>query len=396
MLNLPDKYILVINCGSSSLKFGLYEVTDLLLTVSGNIGSIGNSLCQFTITDSKGYKTLETQGDFADMPGAVKVAIEWLKSQPFNIVAIGHRLVQGGPDHRDPELITDELLEQLEQFVYLAPNHLPDELRTIKAFRSALPEIPQGACFDTAFHKDLPLCVKNYPLPDNYQNKGLIKYGFHGLSYAYILQKLTEEDPAIAGKKIIIAHLGNGASMAAVQHSKSIDTTMGLSPIGGLVMSTRSGDLDPGVILFLLKQYHLSVTALDELLSKKSGLLAIAGTGNMEELLAKEATDNNSALAVKTFCYQAKKQIGALAAALSGLDLLVFTGGIGANSPPIRQYICKDLNFLGIELNTRANLNNQETISSNTSRVSVRALPTHEELMIAQAVRQLVEHKIKH
>jgi len=390
MTDRQDMRILVINCGSSSLKFSLYGPAVTGLLISGSISGIGESSCRFKVSDQHGLEVIDQQCHCATMGSAVKLTINWLKSQPFQIAAIGHRLVQGGPDHRDPELINGDLLRQLAEFVYLAPNHLPDELATIKTIGSAFPTIPQVACFDTAFHQDMPAYVKHYPLPAAYQHKGLLKYGFHGQSYAYILQKLGEEDPAVNSKKVIIAHLGNGASMAAVDQGTCLDTTMGLSPMGGLVMSTRSGDLDPGVILFLLKQYQLSVTDLDELLSRRSGLTAIAGTGDMEELLDKEATDSKSALAIQVFCYQAKKQIGALAAALGGLDLLVFTGGIGANSPGIREHICRDMNFLGIELNPRANLKNQETISLNTSRVAVRALPTHEELMIAKAVHQII------
>ncbi len=394
MTDQPRNYIAVLNCGSSSLKFSLYGCTDLSPLFSGHISGIGNNNGQFKVIDNRKQEVFNQKGFYSDAATATQVAIEWLKKQPFCITAIGHRLVQGGPEHRNPELITDALMQCLKDYIYLAPNHLADELNTIGSFRSAFPGIKQVACFDTAFHKDLPYHVKYYPLPAVYQNNGLLKYGFHGLSFAYILQKL-EEDSKNAYQKIIIAHLGSGASMAAVQNGICIDTTMGLSPIGGLVMSTRCGDMDPGVILFLLKQYKLDVNKLDELLSKQSGLLAIAGTGDMEELLAQEQTNSAAKLAIHVFCYHAKKQIGALAVALGGLDLLVFTGGIGANSPVIREYICRDMNFFGIELNNRANFNDQETISLNTSRVSVMALPTHEELMIAQAVDQLLKRSIK-
>ena len=397
MTNPLNSSILVINCGSSSLKFSSYNLAGLKLEISGNMSGIGEGTGYLKITNGQGQMLENKRRKYSDLKSAVKSLIILLKSDRYhvNLVAIGHRLVQGGPDHREPQLITIELLQQLHEFVYLAPNHLPGELDTVKAFRSAFPKIPQMACFDTAFHKDLPAYVKHYPLPEAYQKKGLIKYGFHGLSYAYILQKLLAENPAAVHQKIIIAHLGNGASMAAINNGECRDTTMGLSPIGGLVMSTRSGDLDPGVILFLLKQYHLNVDQLDGLLSKQSGLIAIAGIGDMEALLTIATTDSSAALAIQVFCYQAKKHIGALAAALGGLDLLVFTGGIGANSPIIREYICRDMSFLGIELNKRANLKNQETISLNTSRVSIRALPTHEELIIAQAVSSLLNPQTK-
>jgi acetate kinase len=397
MTKPANSSILVINCGSSSLKFSIYDPAAFELEIAGTMTGIGEGKGQLKITNRQGRLLENKRRKYSDLKSAVKSLITLLRSDRYhvNLAAIGHRLVQGGPDHREPELITDELLNQLHEFIYLAPNHLPSELATIKTFRSAFPEIPQMACFDTAFHKDLPAYIKRYPLPEAYQKKGLIKYGFHGLSYAYILQKLLAENPAAVHQKIIIAHLGNGASMAAVQNGQCLDTTMGLSPIGGLVMATRSGDLDPGVILFLLKQYGLSVNELDELLSKSSGMTAIAGTGDMQELLAKETTDSKAAEAIKVFCYQAKKQIGGLAAALGGLDVLVFTGGIGANSPAIREHICRDMKFLGIELNQRANHKGQQTISLNTSRVAVRVLPTNEELMIAKAAHQVIPHSIK-
>ncbi|AMR33983.1 acetate kinase [Mucilaginibacter sp. PAMC 26640] len=396
MTNPANNHILVINCGSSSLKFSIYDFGAFELKMTGTMSGIGEASGHLKISNSQGHSLENKEQKYTNLPGAVKELVALMSEGHFvfNLTAIGHRLVQGGPDHREPELITAGLLKSLREFVYLAPNHLPGELSAIEAFRSAFPNIPQIACFDTAFHKDLPTSIKHYPLPEAYQGKGLIKYGFHGLSYAYVMQKLTEEDADNASKKIIIAHLGNGASMAAVQNGKSMDTTMGMSPIGGLVMATRSGDLDPGVILFLLKQYGLSINELDELLSKRSGLIAIAGTGDMQELLAREITDSTAAEAIKIFCYHAKKQIGALAAAMGGLDILVFTGGIGENSPVIREHICSNMNFLGIELNQQANDTGQQTISLKTSRVRLRVLPTNEELMIAKAAHQVLNQII--
>ena len=295
--------------------------------------------------------------------------------------AISHRLVQGGPDHRKPELINEQLLKTLDQFVYLAPNHLPDELKTIKAFQAAFPGIPQVACFDTAFHKDMPSCARYYPLPGKYKDMGLMKYGFHGLSYQYILQELTSQDPEVTKKKIIIAHLGNGASMAAIKDGISVDTTMGVSPTGGLVMGTRTGDLDPSVLLFLLKKGKLTPNQLDALVSTESGLKAIAGRNDVQELLQAEPNDLKAGEALTVFCYAAKKFIGALAAAMGGLDLLVFTGGIGENSDIIRERICKDMKFMGIDL------------ADSNSRVAVRVIPTNEELMIARLTAGLLNDK---
>lgn len=375
--------ILVINCGSSSLKLSLYGKASLSSEWSGSVGHIGSGKGLLEIKDDQGQVLESRTGNFKNLDAAVKEVIDWLKSNGhhYNLSAIGHRLVQGGPDHRQPEIITPGLLKTLDKFVYLAPNHLPDELQTIKAFQAAFPKVPQVACFDTAFHKDIPSYAKDYPLPKKYKDKGLMKYGFHGLSYQYILQELVSEDPTITKKKIIIAHLGNGASMAAVKGGISMDTTMGISPTGGLVMGTRSGDLDPGVLLFLLKLDKLTPNQMDELLSKESGLKAIAGKSDVKDLLDAEGDNPKAAEALTVFCYAAKKFIGALAAAMGGLDLLVFTGGIGENSAVIRERICKDLEFMGIEL------------SNQKSRVTVRVIPTNEELMIARLTGDLLNDK---
>lgn len=381
----PNLFILVINCGSSSLKFSLYPTGSDLPEWSGNVSHIGSGKGKLIIKTAENELLENRTTAFKDLAAAVKHVIAWLKKKhdQGSLSAISHRLVQGGPEHRQPEVITAKLLKTLEQFVYLAPNHLPDELQTIKAFQEAFPGIPQVACFDTAFHKDMPVYAKDYPLPGKYQDMGLIKYGFHGLSYQYILQELTAKDPEITKKKIIIAHLGNGASMAAVQNGISVDTTMGVSPTGGLVMGTRSGDLDPGVLLFLLKQDKLSPNQLDELLSKNSGLKAIAGKSDVRELLKAESNDSKAAEALTVFCYAAKKFIGALAAAMGGLDLLVFTGGIGENSAVIRERICKGLEFMGIDLKDKK------------SRVAVQVIPTNEELMIARLTGGILNDKSK-
>ena len=377
--------ILVINCGSSSLKFSLYLAASLLPEWSGSISPIGSSEGKFEIKNSQ-YQIIKNRSAFfKDLDTAVAEVILWLKNNGYQdrLSAVGHRLVQGGPEHRQPEIITDQLLKTLNKYVYLAPNHLPDELKAVKAFQGAFPNVPQVACFDTAFHRDIPAYAKYYPLPEKYKDMGLMKYGFHGLSYQYILQELIAEDPGVTKKKIIIAHLGNGASMAAVKNGISVDTTMGISPVGGLVMGTRSGDLDPGVPLFLLKRDKLTPSQLDDLLSKDSGLKAISGRSDVQDLLKAESTEPKAAEALTVFCYAAKKFIGALAAAMGGLDLLVFTGGIGENSAIIRKRICKDLEFIGIDLNDKK------------SQVAVRVIPTNEELMIARLTDHLLNDKNK-
>jgi acetate kinase len=390
MTDKSDTYILALNCGSSSLKFGLYSRDSLQSELSGIVNRIGDKNSHFEIKDGNNAILESRNAHFKDIKAAAKALVKWLKvNKQLSIAAIGHRLVQGGPDHRQPEIITHDLLKTLHKFIYLAPNHLPDEISTIKIFQAAFPDLPQVACFDTAFHKDIPAYAKYYPLPGKYKDKGLMRYGFHGLSCQYIMQKLGEESPSIAKQKIIIAHLGNGASMTAVKDGISVDTTMGLSPIGGLVMGTRSGDLDPGVTVFLLKQSKLSANNLDELLSKRSGLKAIAGTNDVQELLKNEKADPKAALALLVFCYSARKFIGALAASMGGLDLLVFTGGIGENSAVIRERICAEMNFMGIEIDSKKNSANEPVVSRGKTHVSIRVIKTDEELMIAKLAHDI-------
>jgi acetate kinase len=386
-----NTFLLTINCGSSSLKFSLYRAGSLQQELSGSVDAIGSTTSKLVITNQE--KSLPGHaGGFKNLDAAVKAVIRWVKKSQYNngLLAIGHRLVQGGPNHRAPQLITDDLLKTLQQFIYLAPNHLPDEIKAIKAFRQAFPQLPQVACFDTAFHADMPDEAKYYPLPDKYREQGLLHYGFHGLSYQYIMQKLAADGVKVKEQKIIIAHLGNGASMAAVKNGISIETTMGLSPIGGLVMGTRSGDLDPGVVLFLLKQGRLTATQLDTLLSKESGLKAIAGKSDVQQLLATEEHDAKARAAITLFCYQARKFIGSLAAAMGGLDRLVFTGGIGEHSAVIRERICHDLEFLGIYIDQKLNSRNSDDISSSTGKVKVMVIKTNEEEMIAQHTQTII------
>ncbi len=387
-----SKYILTINCGSSSLKFSLYHSSTLQLECVGSVSHIGTKNGQLKISDSNNKIIEQRTAAYLNLEIAAKEVLDLLKNQrpKIKITAIGHRLVQGGPKHRQPAIINAELLQELKEFIYLAPNHLPTELQTIKIFQSAFTEVPQVACFDTSFHRDMPSYTKNYPLPAIYRDMGLLRYGFHGLSYEYIMQTLSEKYLKVFEKKIIIAHLGNGASMAAVKNGICVDTTMGLTPIGGLVMGTRSGDLDPGVLLYLLKQAKLNVNELDEMLSKHSGLIAIAGTSDMQKLLNTEAANPEAKEAVTVFCYYAKKFIGAMAAAMGGLDMLVFTGGIGENSAPIRERICAGLEFMGIEINQKLNHMQQETISFKASRVTVKVLETNEEKMIALHTKKYI------
>ncbi|TDG36481.1 acetate/propionate family kinase [Pedobacter changchengzhani] len=387
-------FILVINAGSSSLKFAVYQCQTIKREYSGLIKNIGKEFSSLKINDANSVAVSVKKAVYQNIDEAASGIISWLKtiqSKCF-ISSVGYRLVQGGPHHRSPEVITDELLEDLTKFIFLAPNHLPDELALIKKFRSAFPDLTHVACFDTNFHRDMPDQAKYYALPEKFKGQGLIRYGFHGLSYEYIMDKLDRNFAYINQKKIIIAHLGSGSSMAAVSFGKCIDTTMGVSPIGGLVMSTRSGDLDPGAILFMLKQSKMTVEELDNVLSHESGMKAIAGTGNMEELLKNASFDKRAEAAVNLFCCQAKKFIGALAAALGGLDILIFTGGVGENSPQIRERICADMDFMGVKLDRLRNQDTQKIISCQSSKVSIMVFETNEERMIALHTKKIGSH----
>jgi len=397
MIDKSTSYILCLNGGSSSLKFSLYNAGSIKAELQGSVDRIGADDGKMEIKSQDHFIFKGRETHYINIVDAAKAVIGWLKGNRdhFSIIAIGHRLVQGGPEHLEPKLITNDLLKSLHKYIYLAPNHLPGEIGIIKAFRSAFRKVPQVACFDTSFHRHMPPQAKYYPLPIEYREKGLIRYGFHGLSYGYIMEKLAERNRSLSKKKIIIAHLGNGASMAAVKNLVSIDTTMGISPDGGLVMGTRSGDLDPGVPLFLLNQAKLSTDELNDLMSKQSGLKAIAGISDVQQLLKNEGRDPKAKEALTLFCYQAKKFIGALAAAMSGLDMLVFTGGIGENSAVIRERICDGLDFMGITIDKLFNNHGHETISSATGHVKVSVIKTDEEWMIARLVCNVLNFTTK-
>jgi acetate kinase len=290
--------------------------------------------------------------------------------------------------HIQPEIVTQDLLDELHRIRPYDPDHLPREIELIEAFRQRHPKLPQLACFDTAFHHTMPRVAKLLPIPRRFDAKGVQRYGFHGLSYAYLMEELARlGDPAATTGRVILAHLGNGASLAAVRDGKSIDTSMGFTPTAGLVMSTRSGDLDPGLAPYLARTEKMSPKQFNEMVNFQSGLLGISETSSdMRDLLARETDDVRAAEAVALFCYQAKKWIGSYAAALGGLDTLVFSGGIGENCLVIRTHICDGLGFLGIELNETRNGENAPLISTAAGRVAVRVIRTDEELMIARSV----------
>jgi acetate kinase len=381
--------ILTINSGSSSVKFSLYRLgSSEELRFSGKLERIGVEGGRFQARDQAGNPLVERQVDLPDHEAAFHTLFDWLKVQGHHqeLAAVGHRLVHGGRAHVKTQAITPQTLQDIKKLVPLAPDHLPHEIKAIEAVRRLFPHLTQVACFDTAFHRKMPAVAQSYPLPASATGEAVIRYGFHGLSYEYLLGELAKEaGPEAAAGRVIMAHLGNGASMAALHRGESRDTTMGMTPTGGLVMSTRSGDLDPGVILYLLREKGLSVAAVNTLLNKQAGLLGVSGrSSDMQDLLAREATDAAAAAAVALFCYQARKFLGALTAVLGGLDTLVFSGGIGENAPIIRARICHNLEFLGLNLDARRNDANNPIISSPDSRVTVRVMQTNEELMIAR------------
>lgn len=311
---------------------------------------------------------------------------QWLDR---DVAAIGHRIVHGGANHVEPEWITPPLLADLRSLVPFAPNHLPDEIAMIEAFQQQAPNIPQLACFDTAFHRTMPEIAQRLPIPAEYDARGIRRYGFHGLSYSYLIHELRRTSPEVADGRVILAHLGNGSSLAALRNGKSIDTTMAFTPIAGVMMSTRSGDLDPGVVTYLGRYESLSADQVEEIVSKRSGLLGVSRkTADMKLLLDCEESDAACRLAVDMYAYSIGKSIGALAAALGGIDALVFSGGIGEHAPPIRARVSERLEFLGIQIDPRRNAANADVISS--GRVEVRVIPTDEEIVIARAAAQLL------
>jgi len=322
---------------------------------------------------------------------AANSLIDWLEARPefASVKAVGHRVVHG-MKHTEPEIVTNKLLTELHRISPTDPEHLPREIELIETFRKRHPKLPQVACFDTAFHQTMPRVAKLLPIPRRFDAMGIQRYGFHGLSYAYLMQELARlGDPAATKGRVILAHLGNGASLAAVRNGKSTDTSMGFTPTAGLVMSTRSGDLDPGLAPYLARTGQMTTKQFYEMVNHKSGLLGISGTSSdMRDLLAIETKDVRAAEAVALFCYQTKKWIGAYTAALGGLDTLVFSGGIGENAPSIRARICEGLGFLGITISTTRNAKNAAVISTDASRVTVRFIRTDEELMIARSVLQ--------
>jgi acetate kinase len=387
--------VLTINSGSSSLRFALFEAGKLSRQVlSGRFERIGSPAARLLVTALSSNHDHEYTVVAPDHTACVALLLELLAGQAGlpAISAIGHRIVHGGPNYCAAGRVDAAMVEELRRITSFAPNHLPAAIALVEAFAAKFPQVPQVACFDTAFHRTLPRVARLLPIPRRYEAKGVRRYGFHGLSYAYLMEELVRlGDPAVATGRVILAHLGNGASMAAVRDGKSVDTSMGFTPTGGLPMSTRSGDLDPGLVSYLASTEQMTATQFHHLVNHESGLLGVSETSSdMRDLLAREATDEQAAEAVALFCYQAKKWVGSFAAALGGLDTLVFAGGIGENCPAIRARICEGLGFLGIELNEARNAENASLISTDCGRVAVRVLRTDEELMIARSVSRVL------
>jgi acetate kinase len=383
-----DPHILTLNGGSSSIKFALFETTSLPRRVlQGAIEGIGSPKAVFRIKAVEQTDNVSRSVSAMDYPAAIDVLIKWAGEHRSSsgLAAVGHRVVHGGPKYSNPERITPEMIEGLRRLSLFDPDHLPGEILMVEAFQRRFHDLPQIACFDTAFHQDLPRVAQLLPIPRRYETKGIRRYGFHGLSYTYLMQELARLE-APRGR-IVLAHLGSGASLAAVHDGRPVDTSMSFTPTSGVPMGTRSGDLDPGLFSYLSHSESLDADGFNKMVNTQSGLLGISETSSdMRELLERETQDVRAAEAVALFCYQIRKWIGAFAAALGGIDTLVFAGGIGENASIIRARICSDLSFLGMALDDDRNVANESVISNESSRVTVRVIPTDEERVIAEMV----------
>ena len=387
--------ILTLNAGSSSVKWALFRAdSPPVRLASGKLERIGLPDGIVVVTNAA-----TGESDRRTMPAvgraeAVQVLVDHLsqRGREWNIQAVGHRVVHGGSRYADPVLLSREVMDELHRLSPYDPEHLPAEITLMETFGKQYPQVPQIACFDTGFHQHLPRVARILAIPRRYEALGIRRYGFHGLSYAYLIEELERVagSPTACGR-VILAHLGNGASMAAVRDGQSVDTTMGFTPASGLPMSTRSGDLDPGLFAYLAKSEDMTVEQFHYMVNAQSGLLGLSGiSSDMRDLLEQEQQDPRAAEAIALFCYQGKKWIGAYAAALGGVETLLFSGGIGERAPAIRARMCEGLEFLGLSLDQAANRAGAGVISSPESRVTVRVMRTDEELQIAQSVCRLL------
>jgi acetate kinase len=385
--------VLALNSGSSSLKFGLYRVGSARIDrlVSGEAESIGNEGGKFHAEDAGGNVLLSETGSITGPQEAVVRIGRLLSNTAMQPAAIGHRIVHGGPKLRQHCLIDDTVLTQLEAATAFAPLHIPSALSVIRFAQEHFPGLPQAACFDTTFHAGLPDVARVLPIARELQFEGIQRYGFHGLSCESIVRQLANDLP----RRLVIAHLGNGASVTAINGGKSIDTSMGLTPTGGVIMGTRSGDLDPGVLVYLMREKKFDAAMLEELIDRRSGLLGISGVGSDMRQLREAATSNaNARLAIAMFCYSVRKQLAAMIAALDGADLVVFTGGIGENDVEARAAICSGLSWLGVTLDQARNRSTSNPINDSGSRCAVQVLVSREDEQIACHTRKLFARRV--
>jgi acetate kinase len=386
---------MTINGGSSSIKFALFGMGQPLTRVlAGSMAGIGLAQGSFTTKGANKADSFSRSVAAPDHATAVGLLMDWIQErmETGSLMAVGHRVVHGGPKYWEPQRITPEMIEELRRLSPFDPEHLPEEILLTEAFHRRFPDLLQIACFDTAFHHDMPRVARLLPIPRRYGEKGVQRYGFHGLSCAYLMTELARlSGDEVANGRVILAHLGNGASLTAVRAGKSVDTSMSFTPTAGLPMSTRTGDLDPGIGWYLSRTEEVTAKQFHHMVNHESGLLGVSETSSdMRELLKLETHDVRAAEAVALFCYQAKKWICALAGALEGLDTLVFAGGIGENAPEVRARICRGLDFLGIKLASKMNDESAPIISSDDAAVTVRVIRTDEELMIARSVCQIL------
>ncbi|MBS0518476.1 MAG: acetate/propionate family kinase [Proteobacteria bacterium] len=387
--------ILILNAGSSSLKFSIFETHEdrsLGAGIHGQVEGIGVDP-KLHVRDAEGHKLADRPVSGRGHEGAIAAIGEWFRAhigRDASFDGVGHRVVHGGMTFSKPVLVDEAVIRELETLVPLAPLHQPHNLAAIRAIRAAAPNVPQVACFDTAFHSGQTDVARNFALPRALTAKGIRRYGFHGISYEYILSVVPQFAPDCAGGKLVVAHLGNGASMCAIDKGASVASTMGFTAVDGLPMGTRTGVLDPGVVLYLLQYEGMDAKAIEHLLYQQSGLLGVSGlSSDMRTLLASDASSAKEA--VDLFVYRIGRELGSLAAALRGIDSLIFTGGIGENAAAVRARVCNDARWLGIELDEAANAGDGPRISKPGSKVSAWVIPTDENLMIARHTRRLLD-----
>ena len=394
-MNLAGRYIMAINAGSSSVKFALFQTGGARQHIfKGGIDRIGPDAV-LRVGSADPAQIISRPVAASDHIAAVSVLIDWIKTRDEgkSLAAIGHRVVHGGPDYNAPQSVTQALLEEMRRLTPLDPQHMPQAIALIEAFARNYPDLPQVVCFDTAFFHDLPRVARLLPIPRRYDGRGVRRYGFHGLSYSFLMDELARQAGAEAAQgRVILAHLGNGASIAAMHERKPLDTSMAFTPAAGVPMGTRSGDIDPGLAAYFARSENMTAEQFDHMVNSQSGLLGMSETtSDVRELLARETQDVRAAEAVAVFCYQIRKWIGAFSAALGGLDQLVFSGGVGENAAEVRTRICDGLSFLGVDLDHTRNAENAPVISSGIAHVAVRVIPTNEELTIARSVELILE-----